>query len=111
MVSSLEKDAVRVYWLRKEAKALLEQADEILNKYVLENRDYPAGDFIVKVSETVRFDAATAKRNLPEDKYQSILRLRPDTTAAKAVLSDDEYRLAQKKYGQTIKIVPVDDEE
>lgn len=111
MASTFESDARRVYWLRKEAKAMLDEADEILEKYTLDNRNYPAGDFIVQVTPTVRFDAATAARNLPADKYQSILILKPDSTIAKARLSEDEYKMAQKKYGQTIKIVPVTDEE
>lgn len=111
MASTFESDARRVYWLRKEAKAMEDEAKEILDKYQLDNRDYPAGDFIVKVTPTVRFDPATAKRNLPTDKYESILRLKPDTTAAKALLTEDEYKMAQKEHGQTIKIVPVTDEE
>ena len=77
----------------------------------LEVRDYAAGNYIVKVSETRRFDPALAKRALSAKEYKSILKLVPDSKVAKALLDDELYRQCQRVYGLTKKIVLVEDED
>jgi hypothetical protein len=110
--TDFERDIARAYWLRTEAKSMMAEADEILDGYKFDQiRDYPAGDFILKVEPNRRFDASTAKRNLSEDVYTSILVPTPNSTLAKKVLTEDQYRAAQKDYGIKRSIVPVTDAE
>lgn len=77
----------------------------------LEERNYPAGPYILKVTRTRRFDEATAKRNLPPHLFNMILKKKPDSALAKATLDKDEYALCQREYGFTKKIERVVDEE
>ena len=101
----------RVYMLRAqnraneaEVKSLLDSLGEMpLGKDV-------AGDLIVEVSLTKRFDPGTAKKNLTEEQYQAILKPTPNAALAKALLEED-YELTQRTYGVTVKVYPPGDEE
>jgi hypothetical protein len=101
----------RVYMLRAqnrqneaEVKSLLDSLGEMpLGKDV-------AGDLIVEVSLTRKFDPGTAKKNLTPEDYQRILLPKPDSALAKALLGED-YEKTQRTYGQTVRVYPPGDEE
>lgn len=101
----------QAYLLGKQIKALEAQRNDLLDSLgALEPSNYPAGDFILKVTPTVRFNEAEARRNLTQEQFDSILKRKPDSTLAKQMLGD-EYAKCQKVYGTTRTIVPVEDEE
>lgn len=102
----------RAYWLRQQAAAFAAQADEILDGIgELGTGKYAAGEFILQVTPTVRFDAATAEENLTAVEFNNIHKRVPDAAMAKAVLGKERYKATQKVHGQTRKIIPVTDEE
>lgn len=92
----------------KSEEAEIERLYESMGE--LEVKSYPAGDYILKVEPSVRFDAATARQNLTPEQYASILKPTPNSALAKAVL-DDLYHLTQKDYGVKRTVVPVEDED
>jgi len=111
-MSTLAEKASRAYWLGQQIKALEEERNALLDAMqISETGDYAAGDFIVKVYPTVRFDPATAKRALTPQEFESILATKPDSAKAKAVLGGERYAATQKVYGMTRKIIPITDEE
>ena len=94
----------RIFQLRAEAKALEAEAKELAASLGEQTPDnYVVGDYLVRVSRTVRFDAATAKRNLTKKEFEAIQKRVPDSALAKAVL-DERFTLCQKDYGQTLTI-------
>jgi len=108
---NFSQTVAHAYRLGKEIKALEEERENLLGSLGdLSERNYPAGDFILQVTRTKRFDEATAKRNLTSDEFTRILKLKPDSTLAKAILGD-EYARTQREYGWTKKIVRVEDAE
>lgn len=113
MASAEFNEKVRAaYLLRKEAERNLALADELLDSLgELGSKDYPAGRFILKVTPTRRFNASEAQKNLTTEEFESIHERVPTSAAAKRVLGDERYAATQKVYGQTRKIVPVEDEE
>lgn len=101
----------KVALLRQEAKFLNDKADELLNELGLNKPGvYISGDYLIKVRPTVRFDAPTAERNLSPEEFKSILKEKPDSALAKAVLGDDKYKMTQKTYGVTRTVERVEDE-
>lgn len=98
----------KVYLLRQEAKSLEEAADRLLDDLWLEKGEYISGDYIISVTPTVRFDPATAERNLKPDEFQKILKTVPDSRLAKAVLGEARYKTTQKTYGFTRKVTRVE---
>ena len=108
----LTKTVAQIARLQREKAALEAQIEELYGTLGdLEERNYPAGEYILKVTRTRRFDEATAKRNLPSHLFDMILKRKPDSTLAKAVLDADEYTLCQREYGWTKKIEKVEDAE
>lgn len=102
----------RVFLLRKQAAACEAEAKEILERYTFERDEaFSAGDFIVRVNRTRRFDAGLAKKNLTPEQYAATLVTKPDSALAKRVLSEDEYRASQRDYGWTVKVEEVQDGE
>jgi hypothetical protein len=91
---------LKIHRLRQEAKRLTEVADRLLEELDLSEGSYISGDFIIKVRPTVRFDAATAERNLSPEDFKSILKEKPDSALAKALLGE-KYSKTQKVYGLT----------
>jgi hypothetical protein len=89
---------LRVHRLRQQAKALEEEADRLLDSLNLGLGQYISGEFIIKISPTVRFDAGTAERNLSPEEFRSILKETPNAALAKAVLGNERYRATQKTY-------------
>lgn len=101
----------RAHAIKQQIKALEDEYDTLLDSLgTLDPRNYPAGDLILQVTPTIRFNEAEAKRNLSPEKFQSILKQKPDATLARKVLGD-EFSLCQKTYGVTRKIVRVEDME
>lgn len=111
-MEGLAEKVKRAYWLRQQAKAFEDEANKILDDIgELSTGKYPAGEFILQVTPTVRFDAATAQRNLTPVEYKKILKMTPNSALAKAVLGEERFKATQKVHGQTRKILPVTDEE
>lgn len=112
VATDLDKDMRRVYMLRKQAKACEDEAKEILERYTFDKDEaFSAGDFIVRVNRTRRFDPALAKKVLTSDEYAATLVTKPDSTLAKKVLPQDVYESAQKEYGWTVKVEEAKDDE
>lgn len=110
-MSDLDRDMARVFLLRKQAAACEAEAKEILERYTFEKDEaFSAGDFIVRVNRTRRFDPALAKRNLSPEAYAKTLVTKPDSTLAKKVLSEDDYRASQREFGFTVRIEEVTDD-
>lgn len=108
----LTKTVARIAQLQASKSAIENEIEELYGTLGdLEERNYPAGPYILKVTRTRRFDEATAKRNLPPHLFDMILKKKPDSALAKAQLSEDEYALCQREYGFTKRIEPVVDAE
>lgn len=89
--------AKRVYTLRKAAKAMLEEADELAAHFSSREQDtYVEGPFRVVVGRNARFNAALAKQVLTPEQYESILDIVPSGTLAKEVLPPAVYKETQK---------------
>jgi hypothetical protein len=102
---------LQAHRIKNEIKALEEEYDRLLGSLGdLDERDYPAGDFILRVTPTLRFEAATARRNLSYDEFACICELTPTSAKAKKVL-EDRYHLTQRRYGVTKRILRVEDAE
>lgn len=96
--------------LRQQAKEANEQADMLLDSLGdLAVDDYVAGPYILQVRPTVRFDPATAERNLTAEEFALTLATKPDSAMAKKVLSPERYAAAQRVYGVTRRIIEVTD--
>lgn len=108
----LTKTVEQIASLQREKASLEARIEELYGTLGdLEERNYPAGPYILKVTRTKRFDEATAKRNLPPHLFSLILKKKPDSALAKAQLDDDQYALCQREYGLTKRIERVVDEE
>lgn len=97
-----------LYNVRQQIKALTDQEKALKEALA----DLPLGktatdDFIVSISETSRFNEAEATRNLPADVLQSISKMKPDSKLAKAMLSDEDYRISCCTQSSMIKVTPV----
>lgn len=105
------KIVARAYQIKAQIKSLEEDYKNLLDSLgELTPDKYVAGDFIVEVTPNRRFDEATAKRNLPPETFGRILKPKPDSGLAKALLDDEQYALCQRDYGvrKTIKKVEVE---
>lgn len=112
MTMTPEQVVARAYGLRKQADAMRAEADDLLDSLNLtEIRDYPMGQYILKVQENKRFDAGVARKALGSAQWESILVPTPNSKVAREVLSPDEYDACQKRYDPKRSIVPVGDEE
>lgn len=108
----LTKTVARIAQLQASKSAIENEIEELYGTLGdLEERNYPAGPYILKVTRTKRFDEATAKRNLPQHLFSLILKKKPDSALAKAVLDEDQYALCQREYGLTKRIEKVEDAE
>ena len=72
---------------------------------------YPAGRYILKVTDNRRFDPTTAAKSLPPSKVQAISVSKPDSTLAKRVLSGDDYAKCQRSFGVKREVLEVTDED
>lgn len=104
------KIIARIHALRAEKKAIDEELEDLIGGLpALPVDNYVVGDFLVRVRDTVRFDAATAKRNLTPEQFESILKPTPNSALAKALL-DSDYTLTQKVFGRQIRVEVPDNE-
>jgi hypothetical protein len=106
-----DKTIRRIGLLRASIKAQQEEVNDLLASLgALEVGRSVHGDWILDVSPTKRFDAATAKKNLTPEQYESILKPTPNSALAKALL-DEDYDKTQKNHGYTVKVYRPSDEE
>lgn len=107
---ALAKKIARIGQLREGIKAYEKEIEDLIVSLgpLPEGKDV-YGDWILDVKPNKRFDARTAKENLTKKEYQSILKPKPDSALAKALL-EDRYELCQKVHGQTVRVYrPKDD--
>lgn len=110
-METFEQKVKRARWLRAQAETFKEEADALLDSLGnLEYGTYPAGRYALQVTPTIRFDAATASRNLTPEEFESILRLKPDAAVAKALLGEERYKATQKTHGVTRKIIVIEED-
>lgn len=107
--AQLEK-AVRTLAEVREQKKALDEMEKNAKAIISEN--LPIGktafnDYIVSITETSRFNATEATRNLPADKLELISKMTPDSKLAKAHLDDETYKIACCTQSQTISVKPV----
>lgn len=72
-----------------------ELADVEYDDYILPN------GLVATVQPNIRFNAATAKKNLSPEQFESICKSTPNAALAKALL-DDDYHLCQSITGTKI---------
>ena len=95
----------RIYDLRAQIKAYETEVKELIASLGIEGEQKDAvGPYIVQVTETKRFDPATAKNNLSAAKFKAICESVPTTRKAKEVLGSIDYAKTQKVSGFTVKI-------
>lgn len=99
----------RARMLKAEAKALTEEADEILADLGAEADQYIGGDYVLNVYPNRRFDAGLARKNLPPERYAAILKEAPNSALAKAVLTEEEYAASQRVNGLVRRIEKLGD--
>lgn len=105
-----EQVVARAYGLRKQADAMKAEADDLLDSLGLTDvRDYPMGQYILKVQENKRFDAGVARKALDSAQWDSILVPTPNSKVAREVLAPEEYDACQKRYDPKRTIVEVTD--
>ena len=92
--------------LKEQLKALEEERKGLESTF--EVGSYNAGDYIVDVKPTVRFDAATAKKVLSPDMYARICEQKPSATLAKSVLRGYEYEDCQRQVGTRVTVKVAD---
>lgn len=68
------------------------------------NGDSYVGDFKINRRENVRFDAATAKKNLTADELKEISVSKPDAARAKALLDEDRLALCRKTFDPVVQV-------
>ena len=89
--------------LMKELKDREAKARGVLNEN-LSLGATPVGDYIVKITETSRWNETTAIRNLDADTLDQISKKKPDSKLAQAVLDPDIYKIACCNQSNTITI-------
>lgn len=108
--TEFQQAMARVADLKAEIKAHEEEIKDIFGAYapmLSQPGNVPAGNYVVQVTPTVRFDAATAEQNLTPEEFDKIFDIVPSSATAKKVLPPERYALAQKQYGFTRTVVPV----
>lgn len=110
---NIEQKAKRINTLVENEKLLKEQLKALEDERkglesTFEVGSYNAGEYIVDVKPTVRFDAATAKKVLSEEEYSQIVVPKVDATIAKSVLRGFRYEDCQKVTGQKVTVKVAD---
>ena len=110
MSTDTDKLVRDLFEVRAEIASAEEREKEILAELALDIKKdrFVAGPYLVSTTPTVRFNAELAKKVLSKKEFDSILRLAPKSTIAKA-LYPDKYARMQKTSGVTV-TVKVDDE-
>lgn len=104
----------RLYALQKEKAAVASRAKELDAEIKAIQKSLPTGlssdgAYVVDVKPSVRFDAATAKKNLSPELFESICELKPTSTKARQMLTGYEYEDCQKVVGVTAIVKRVED--
>lgn len=106
-----DKAIKRIGILKASIKAQEQEIEDLLASLgSLERGRSVHGDWILDVSPSKRFDAATAKKNLSEKDYKRILLPTPNSALAKALLGDD-YEKCQKPGKDKVSVYRPNDEE
>ena len=71
---------------------------------LVDNGDTLVGEFKINRRENVRFDAATAKKNLTPEELKSISVLKPEAARANALLDEDRLELCRRSYGAVVQV-------
>ena len=71
---------------------------------LVDNGDTFVGEFKINRRENVRFDAATAKKNLSEKDLKKISVLKPDAAKAKALLDEEQLALCKKTFDPVVQV-------
>lgn len=95
----MEQTLKQIKQVRDTIKALQEQEADLWaelgelapDDYLIDEHHY------LNVRENWRFDAATAKKNLTPEQFESILVPKPDSTQAKRVLTGIDYETKTRK--------------
>ena len=103
-----EKIILDIKKLKDEQAALKKEENrlwELLNINSPGNEVYD--NVILKVTETSRFNADTARKNLDEDTLERISKMTPDSNLAKGFLDEDTYKITccNQSFTKTISIV------
>ena len=110
---NFEQTIARIADLKALVKAQEEEIEDLYASLPQAQKidTYPAGRYILKVSDNRRFDPATAAKALPASKVKLILVSKPDSALAKKVLSGDDYSKCQRSYGFKREILEVTDDD
>lgn len=110
---NLAQAMARIDMLKAQIKSAEEEIEDLFAGFSESTKvgTYPAGDFILKVEQNKRFDAATAAKTLEKGQLKAISVLKPDSVKAKAILSGNDYAKCQKVFGVKRTVVPVTDED
>lgn len=111
-MNTLEK----LFELQQQKKELAAQAKQLDGEIKALQSSLPEGlstsedgMYVVDVRPSMRFDAATAKKNLTEELYNAICELKPSSTMAKKVLTGFEYEDCQRVVGVTATVKKASD--
>ncbi len=100
---TVEDTLMRLQDVQDEMRALRKREDDIKAELAeVEWDDYvlPNG-YVATIQPSIRFNAATAKKNLTPEQFEAICKKRPDAALAKALL-DEDYHLCQSANGNKI---------
>ena len=102
-VEQAVNELAEVRSLMKELRDREAKAKEVINEN-LSLGATPVGNYIVKITETSRWNEATAMRNLDADTLDQISKKKPDSKLAQAILDPDTYKIACCNQSNTITI-------
>lgn len=109
--SEFESKVREVYLIGQQIKSLEEKRKQILDEIDdVGPGEHYVGDYVLKITPTLRFNAAEARRNLTDEQFDAISVLTPNSTLAKEVLGED-YTKTQKTYGMTRSVVRVEEDD
>lgn len=110
---NFEQTVARIADLKALVKAQEEEIEDLYASLPQASKidTYPAGRYILKVSDNRRFDPNTAMKALSAAKVKAISVSKPDSTLAKKVLSGDDYAKCQRSFGVKREIVEVTDDD
>lgn len=109
----MERTIGRIAELNAEIKAMQAEVEDLYSTLPQSSvpGKYNAGDYILTVTPTRRFDAKQAEKVLSVAKYKKILVPKVDSAQAKKVLTGDEYTACQAVTGNRRTISKVEEDE
>lgn len=85
-------------------KYFVDRAKEELKRRHPDPRTYLRGNVCLEVTTNLRFDDATARKNLTPAEYEATLIPKPDAKRAREILGEKRYKLACKDHGVKLEI-------